>query len=235
MPLSPLQIRSSTSLFSNWICTFVPLNTYSWPSGLVGSTSKDSTKLRLKLFFCFSISGSSKEQNLNLLHLGYDLHNIYIEFATTDIMFTLYWVLEIIWSKGEDVHRWYVNITLFYIKDLSILDFGNQLPTDTVGQLYTRIRRWLLLCPGYELLKAAWLGNILDFMAYELKWSRKVFLNFRIQKYIIISENQWIIFGYKKDILLTIFNHKNCFPGRSRSPKIYTEWITVWGILLSAV
>lgn len=145
MPLSPLQIRSSTSLFSNWMCTFAPLKKYSWPSGSAGSTSKDSTKLRLKLFFCFSISGSSKEQNLNLLHLGYNLYNIYVEFATTDITFTLYWVLEMIWSKAEDVHGWYVNITPFYVKDLSVLDFGNQLPTDAAGQLYTRMMTVALL------------------------------------------------------------------------------------------
>lgn len=78
---------------------------------------------------------------------------------------------------------------------------------------------WLLLCSGYELLNAAWLGNILDFMAYELKWSRKAFLDFRIQKYIIISESQWIIFGYKKDILLTILITRTVFLEGLEVPK----------------
>lgn len=197
-PLQPLQIRSSTSLFSNWICTFVPLNKYRWPSGSAGSTSKDSTKLGLKLFLVFQFQEVPKSK---------------LEFASLRLWFIQHWhwICNYYWHNVyivlgvRDDLKYRGRCTWVICKYYTILHTG--LEHSWLWESHPHRYSWttvctnkmmtVLLCSGYKVLNAGWLGNILDFMACELKWSRKVFLNFRIQKYIIISKNQWIIFGYK--------------------------------------
>lgn len=169
-PLQPLQIRSSTSLFSNWICTFVPLNKY---SGLL-DLQVPHPKIQPNWIETFLVFNFRKFQRVNLnlrFHLGYDLYNIDIEFATTtDITFTLYWVLKMIWSIGEDVHGWYKYYTILH-KGLEHSWLWESHPHRySWTTVCTNKMMTVLLCSGYKLLNAGWLrGNILDFHGLQIK------------------------------------------------------------------
>ena len=89
-----------------------------WSAMFAGLTFKDSTNIDRKYFEGKKFQKVPNfKQNLNLLCSGNYLYSIYIVVGIVSN-------LKMIWSIWVNVHGLYANITLLYIKDLSILDFG---------------------------------------------------------------------------------------------------------------